>query len=143
MLSGEAAALSPALTGVAMGLQFNPLVAAVTSAAAAALVGYRTAPASRRWWALAVLLAGWVVGDGIRVAGSAGAGTEGAVAAAAWIVAGLAVGYLLPALAGAAIGRAVFHGTGWLAAGTVALLLTPAIWALSERVSVSMWGAVR
>ena len=141
MLSPDPAALGPALTGVAMGLQFNPLVAAVIAAVAAALVGYRGAPASRVWWAGCLLATGWVVGDGISVAAGVGPGPDGLMLGAAWIATGLVLGYLVPALVGAAVGRSVFHGTGWLAAAAVAVMLSPAIWALCGRASLALWAA--
>ena len=127
--------LGPVLAGAAMGLQFDPLTATVSAAVAAALVGYPSAPVSRRWAAAGVLLAGWAAGDGIRVAASVGAGSAALVYGAVWSLTGLSIGYLVPALAGATVGRSVFRGTGWLAAAAVALMLTPAVWALSERVS--------
>jgi hypothetical protein len=134
MLTGQLSALNPALAGLAMGLQFDPLAATVSAAASAALVGYSGAPPSRRAWAAGVLLAGWVVGDGINAA---------LVYGTVWSLTGLGIGYLLPALAGAAVGRMVFRGTGWLAAAAVALMLTPAVWALSERVSGAVWVVAR
>jgi hypothetical protein len=143
MLTGQLSALNPALAGLAMGLQFDPLAATVSAAASAALVGYSGAPPSRRAWAAGVLLAGWVVGDGIRVAGAVGAGNAALVYGTVWSLTGLGIGYLLPALAGAAVGRMVFRGTGWLAAAAVALMLTPAVWALSERVSGAVWVVAR
>lgn len=126
-----------------MGLQFNIITATVSAVLAAALAGYPGAPKPRVWWSGVVLLAGWAVGDGIRVAGSVGSGSRAAAYGVVWALAGLAVGYVLPALAGAAVGRAVFRGTGWLAASAVALMLTPAVWALSERLSGLAWAAVR
>ena len=143
MLTGPLSALNPALAGAAMGLQFDPLTATVSAVLAAALVGYASAPPSRRWLAAGVLLAGWAVGDGIRVAGGVGSGSAALIYGTVWSLAGLGVGYLLPALAGAAVGRAVFHGTGWLAAAAVALMVTPAVWVLSERVSGALWLVAR
>ncbi len=135
--------LAPVLAGAAMGLQFDPLTATVSAALAAALVGYPSAPVSRRWLAAGVLLIGWAAGDGIRVAASVGGGSAALVYGTVWSLTGLGVGYLLPALAGAAVGRSVFHGTGWLAAAAVTLMLTPAVWALSERVSAALWVVAR
>ena len=143
MLTGPLSALNPALAGAAMGLQFDPLTATVSAAVAAALVGYPRAPSSRRLWAAAALLAGWAVGDGIRVAGGVGSGGAALVYGTMWSLTGLGVGYLLPALAGAAVGRAVFHGTGWLTAAAVTLMVTPAVWVLAERVSGAVWAVAR
>lgn len=122
MLSG-ATTLGYIVTGVATGLQFNPLSAAVSSTIAAALVGYKRAPRSRVWWAAGVVLVGWAVGDGIRLAGA----TAEPGYLLAWALAGIAVGYTLPTLAGAYVGRQVHRGTGWLSAGTVALMVVPAM----------------
>jgi hypothetical protein len=115
--------LGSAVTGVATGLQFNPLAAAVSCAVAAALVGYKRAPRSRPLWAAGVVLAGWAVGDGIRLAGA----TASIGYLVAWAIAGIAVGYVLPTLAGAYVGRQVHRGTGWLSAGAIALMVVPAV----------------
>jgi hypothetical protein len=143
VLTGPLSALSPALTGAAMGLQFDPLTAAVSAAVSAALVGYPTARVSRRWAAAGVLAAGWAVGDGIRIAASVGTGGAALVYGTVWAVTGFGIGYLAPTLAGATVGRSVFRGTGWLAAAAVAQTLTPAVWALSGRVSLALWAVAR
>jgi len=122
VLSG-ATTLSSTLAGLAAGLQFNPLSAAIAAAVAAALVGYKRAPRTRIWSSAAILVVGWAAGDGIRLAGATG--TAGYLIA--WAVAGLAVGYALPAAAGAYIGRQVHKGTGWLSAGAVAVMVVPAL----------------
>jgi hypothetical protein len=113
--------------GVASGFLFHPIYAAVAAALAAGLAGYRGAPRSRPWWATAVVVVGWVLGDGIRIAGSPGTNVELAV----WACTGLAIGYALPAYAGAYIGRQVHKGTGYLSAGVVALMLVSAFSALA------------
>jgi hypothetical protein len=77
--------------------------------------------------AAAVVLVGWALGDGIRIAGSPGTTLE----LAAWAVTGLAVGYALPAYAGAYVGRQVHKGTGYLSAGVVAIMLVSAFSALA------------
>lgn len=139
MLSGTGSLFGSLVTGVATGLQFNPLAAAVSAPIAAALFGYRRAPRSRMWWSAAVLLAGWAVGDGIRLAGS-GAPPAFLVA---WAVTGLAFGYALPGVAGAYVGRQVHCGTGWLSAGAVALMLVPALSVLADAISGGLWRVVR
>jgi hypothetical protein len=78
------------------------------------------------------------VGDGIRVAGAAWSPAY----LAAWAFTGLAFGYLLPAFAGAYVGRLVHRGTGWLAAGAVALMLVPALSALGDVLSTGLWRAI-
>ena len=127
MLSG-ATVLIGILTGVAAGLQFNPLFAAVTAALAAALSGFRRAPRTRVWISAVVVVAGWVVGDGIRIAATSGATAY----LAAWALTGLAVGYGLPAFAGAYVGRQVHKGTGYLSAAAVAVMLVGALSVLSD-----------
>jgi hypothetical protein len=131
VLTSAGSLLGSIIAGVAAGLQFDPLTAAVASVLAAALFGYARAPRSRMWWSAGVLLVGWAVGDGIRVAGSNAA--PGYLAA--WAVAGLAFGYVLPAVSGAYIGRLVYRGTGWLAAGAVALMLAPALSVVGDTLS--------
>jgi hypothetical protein len=138
VLSGATGALGQVLAGIATGLQFNPLSSAISAALAAALSGYRRAPRSRAWWSAAVLLAGWTLGDGIRLAGSSASWPY----LLAWALAGLAFGYALPAFAGAYIGRLVHWGTGWLAAGAVALMLVPALSTLADVLSSALWRVI-
>jgi hypothetical protein len=130
--------LSDIAAGAALGLRFAPLYAAVTAAFAAALAGYRRAPRSRLWWAAAVVIAGWVAGDGIRIAGS----SAHVSTLVAWAVAGLALGYALPALAGAYVGRQVHKGTGYLSAAVVALLFVSALSALAGPIADALMRAV-
>lgn len=124
--------VTQALHGVALGLQFDPYVAGVTAVIAAALSGYPKAPGSRVLWSALVVVAGWAVGDGIRILG---APSPGSMYSIAWGATALLVGYALPAWAGAQVGRRVVHGTGWLAAGAVALMLTPAVSVLADSLS--------
>lgn len=123
--------------GALLGVQYNPLVAVITAALAAALWGYPKVPRDRRWWAALVLALGWLAGDGLRVlarardyyegaAGYANAGLpvwSGWTNLAVWAVVSLALGYIAPALVGGAVGRRVTHGTGWLAAAAIATAL--------------------
>lgn len=127
--------------GVALAVQYNPLFAAGAAALAAALMGFRKAKRERREWAAIALAAGWVVGDGLRILARArdyydgiaafrAAGTPlwpGWTTLGIWALGSLALGYVVPALVGAAVGRRVTHGTGWLAAGALASALTLAI----------------
>jgi len=138
VLSG-ATVLSRVLAGVAAGFQFHPVFAAVFSAAAAGLAGYRKAPRARVWWAVAVVLAGWLLGDGIRVAGSSGEPTYLIV----WALAGLAVGYVVPALLGAYVGRQVHRGTGYLSAAAIAIMLVGALSALADPIATALMGVAR
>jgi len=118
-----------------MGLQFNPLAAAATSALAAAISGYKRAPRGTPWWSAAIVLSGWAVGDGIRLAGA----SQLPAYVAAWAVVGLLFGYVAPAVLGAYVGRRVHLGTGWLAAAAVALMLAPALSVLGGALSTALW----
>ncbi|MHB1019775.1 MAG: hypothetical protein ACYC1R_06150 [Coriobacteriia bacterium] len=129
------------LEGLRFGIAYNPLASAIAAAIAAGISGYPRAPRERRVEALGLVVFGWLVGDGLRILGHArdlydgvaGAALAGApewtgwVFVAAWAVVSLGVGYVLPMLVGASVGRRVTHGTGWLAAAGVALALTVAI----------------
>jgi hypothetical protein len=125
-----ASILRSLLLGLADGLQFNPLAAVLGSAVAAAFVGSTKRRHHRLWVTFLAVGLAWCVGDGTRVifaaAGRAGAST-GWPAFAMWAVAGLAVGYVLPTLAGAYVGRHVTHGTGWLSAIAVAAMVAGAL----------------
>jgi hypothetical protein len=134
-----ATALGQLATGVASGLQFNPIAAAVAATLAAALSGYRRAPRSRLWWSAGVLLAGWAAGDGLRIAGSSSAPLH----LAAWAIVGLAIGYVVPAVLGAYVGRQVHRGTGYLSAGAVALMLVPALSAVVDPIATALMRTVR
>lgn len=126
MLSGPA---SWVLRGAAFGLQFNPLASAVGSAGAAALVGYPSAPRSRWLWAILLLTGAWVIGDAMNVVFDLGRGpsVDVLVVVTAFVLISFGVGYLVPTLAGAYVGRHVTHGTGWLSAIVVAGLVAVAV----------------
>lgn len=117
--------------GLGLGLQFNPVTSFVGALAAAVLVGYPKAPASRRPLAVAVLAAAWLLGDGVRIGSSLVAAPPTLAldwaALALWAAVGAAVGYALPAAAGALVGRRVTRGTGWLSAGAVAAAVAGAL----------------
>jgi hypothetical protein len=123
--------------GLLLGIQFNPLASVAGAALAAGLA------TARRMWAAALVLAGaWALGDGMLLLSrgtdaladsgivTGGAGAQWTVLAL-WGVAGFAIGYALPAWAGAFVGRRVTHGTGWLAAGAVAVTASAALSMLS------------
>jgi hypothetical protein len=139
VLSGTASPLTQIVVGVATGLQFSPIAAAVTCVLAAGVSGYPSAPRSRLWWSAAIVLAGWAAGDGVRIAGS----SAGPTVLAAWAVSGLALGYVAPTWLGAYVGRLVHRGTGWLSAGAVALTLVPALSLLGDAISGGLWRLVR
>ena len=127
--------------GLLFSLQYNPLWAALGAGLAAALVGFPKAKRDRRQWAALVLLAAWLVGDGLRILARArdyfdssaaytAAGLpvwQGWVMLGAWALGSLALGYAVPAIVGAMVGRRVTHGTGWLAAAAIASALTLAV----------------
>jgi hypothetical protein len=127
--------LAAVAEGAQLAVQYHPLAAVVTAAAAAAVSGYPRAPRERRHWTEFLVAIGWLVGDGLRVLGHArdlydAAGPSGWsvwLVLAIWALGSLGVGYVLPVLAGTAVGRRVTHGTGWLAAAGVAGGLSVAI----------------
>ncbi|MBN2247880.1 MAG: hypothetical protein JW733_04195 [Coriobacteriia bacterium] len=135
------AALSALLQGLRFGVAYNPLAAAIAAAIAAGISGYPRAPRERRVEALGVVALGWLVGDGLRILGHArdlydgvsitalGGAPEwaGWVFVGTWAFVSLGIGYVVPMLVGATVGRRVTHGTGWLAAMGVALALTVTI----------------
>lgn len=124
--------------GAALGLRFAPVYAAVTAVIAAALAGYRKAPRSRAWLAAIVVVAGWVAGEGIRIAGA----SLPMPTLVLWATAGLAFGYALPALGGAYVGRQVHKGTGYLSAAVVALMFVSAFSAVAGPIADALMRAV-
>jgi hypothetical protein len=122
------------MAGVAAGLAFNPVAAAFAAATAAGLSGYRRAPHWRVWASAGVLVAGFAVGDGLRIV-AAGGDTLRIVVASAMA---LAIGYVLPAVAGAYVGRQVHKGTGYLSAIVVALTLVGALYALVHPIAAAI-----
>jgi hypothetical protein len=133
------------LVGVSLGVSFNPVTALLGSAGAAAVGALGVRRGERTPWWIAVAVAAWVLGDGVAIAAQAAALAGGAapllgVAApawaswtlvASWAASGLALGYLVPAALGLAVGRRVTFGTGWLAAAAVAGTLCLAFVAIS------------
>lgn len=140
-MSGLDAFFGALASGLRFGVAYNPLTAAVASGSAAALAGRPLGRARREAEAVGAVVAGWLLGDGLRVLGRArdlhdgvavralGGAPEwaGWAFVASWAVVSLVVGYAAPAAAGAAVGRRVTRGTGWLAAAAVAVALTLAI----------------
>jgi hypothetical protein len=134
-------ALGALLQGVRFGLEYNPLVAVIAVAVSAALAGRPRLRSSRHAEAAGIVAVGWLTGDGLRILGHARDLHDGLASAAlagtpewagwlflgAWALVSLVIGYLGPALVGAAVGRRVTHGTGWLAAAGVGVALTVAI----------------
>lgn len=128
-----------ARAGALLGAAFNPLTSLVVSTVAAALI------ATGRGWkratiAAAVLMGGWLIGDGWmvieRVRGLAERSESlvastpawaSWVAVSIWIALGLGIGYLVPLFAGAYAGRRVTWGTGWLTAATLAAGVSAAL----------------
>ncbi len=119
--------------GVRLGLQFNPVFAVIGAALAAGLLGYRTSPRERGFWAGAAIMVAWLVGDGLLILARARDAYDGVAQVAGsrvwatvlllalWALVSVTVGYLLPAWAGVTVGRRVTHGTGWLAAMAIAV----------------------
>jgi hypothetical protein len=126
----EVAPLAALAAGIAFGLSFNPLTSVIATSIAAFDSGTTRASAAALWRSAAVLVVGWLVGDGFRamawardaLASDGGATAQVLVlAAVTWAVVGLAVGYVLPAATGVFVGRRVTFGTGRLAAASVAV----------------------
>ncbi len=141
------ALLAPVVGGLALGVAFNPAASLVGAPIAAALAGSPRAANGRFAWAAAAAVAAWLLGDGFRVmarlqdtlAGRPVAGpSSGLVLLAAWALAGLALGYLLPAALGAYVGRQVVRGTGWLSAAFVAGLASTALASLASPAAGSL-----
>jgi len=141
VLADAASVITALRDGVLLGIQFNPLFAVVTAALAAAAWGYPKARRDRRWQGVLVIAVGWLAGDGLRILARArdyldasatyvAAGLPvwpGWTNLAVWAFVSLVVGYAAPAVVGGSVGRRVTHGTGWLAAGAMAVALTLAI----------------
>jgi hypothetical protein len=130
--------LADIAAGAALGLRFHLVFAAITVALAAALAGYRKAPRSRSWLAAGVVLAGWAAGDGVRIAGS----SAGIAVLVPWALAALAIGYALPAAAGAYVGRQVHRGTGYLSAAVVALMFVSTLSAVAGPIADALMRSV-
>jgi len=145
----ELASLATALLGgVRSGLHPNPLFGLIAAGLAAAFLGARKRSHDRELWGWAVLIVGWLVGDGLWVLGRARDVYDGVtrlldvsqpmwaewVTLAAWALVSFAVGYLVPALLGKTVGRRVTHGTGWLAAASVAVMSSFALTTLLAQV---------
>jgi len=128
--------------GLVLAGAYNVVFATVFAALAAALCARAGRPA-RTTAGVFVLLGGWLVGDGMRVIASArdlfdGVGAllptappwANVVALVVWAVASFALGYALPAWAGAFVGRRVTWGTGWIAAIAVSASCSAAVHAI-------------
>ncbi|MBU4557502.1 MAG: hypothetical protein KJ747_11605 [Actinobacteria bacterium] len=95
-------------------------------------------------WGISALVSAWLIGDGMRIIARArdvydsyahlispDETTAAAYTALAlWALLGILIGYVFPAWAGAFVGRRVAHGTGWLAAGSVAVGVSLAVYTL-------------
>ena len=131
-------ALIGTVDGLALGLHFNPIAAAVGVVVAAALAGYPGASRARVAWAWLVLAAAWAIGDGIRVVGALTAESRYRpvyLAVVMWSLVGFALGYALPAVSGILVGRRVTRGTGWLSAVAVALTVSLALAVIAPRLA--------
>ncbi|MCE5204253.1 MAG: hypothetical protein ABFC80_06355 [Coriobacteriales bacterium] len=132
-----AAVVDAIADGARLGMQFNPVFATVGAAVAAAVVGYPKAHDERRFSAGVVIAIAWLAGDGLRVIARARDAADGIGALhgaalgwltlLAWGITGLALGYIAPMLAGAAVGRRVTFGTGWLTSATISVAVSLAL----------------
>jgi hypothetical protein len=120
------------LTGAVTGMNFHPLASIAALVVSGALMGSTRATRVRVAAGFFALLAAWTAADG-SVAYLYARQTQLAGEAvpwlflAVWIAVGLAAGYLLPALAGRAVGVRVTHGTGWMSAIGVSVMLSLAL----------------
>jgi hypothetical protein len=128
------------LTGLALGLSFNPVVSAIGASAAAGVYGFPTAHRDSRAWWLAIVAIAWLLGDGFRIMArvrdavdlTPASAMHGPAASAlwtalwVWAVSGLLLGYVTPAAVGSVVGRRVVRGTGWLSAIAVAAAVSVA-----------------
>jgi hypothetical protein len=140
---------SAGVTGMALGIAFNPIASLIGAPVAAGLTGYPRAPRSRLAWAGAFLLLAWMLGDGFRVMARVRDAVDigvpvhsGAMVPytmlGVWAIAGLLLGYVLPAVLGAYVGRCVVRGTGWLSAIAVAAMFSGVLAALGAPVSAAL-----
>lgn len=119
------------MAGLRLAAEYNPVFAGIFAAVAAALCARQGRP-GRMAFGVALLVVGWLVGDGLQVISLArdllgGAGAllpdlsllANWAALAVWAVAGAGIAYAAPAWAGAYVGWHVTFGTGWLAAAAV------------------------
>jgi hypothetical protein len=138
--------------GFALGVSFNPFTSVAGASLAAALYGSPKAHRDRRLWWLAVVLLAWLLGDGFRVMARVrdavdllpapelhgGAASAQWTALAVWAIAGLLIGYVLPAALGSYVGHRVTHGTGWLSAIAVAATVSVALSVLAPPLSEAL-----
>lgn len=141
-MSGVADLALALVQGGRLALEFNPAAAVVAAGAAGLIAGTPRASKRHTWWAAAVVLGCWTLGDGPAVAGLLSS-IAGSVAATAgpvmqlvgWAVGGLCLGYLAPAIVGVSVGRRVVFGTarfaGAVTGSTIALTISALAGALS------------
>jgi len=135
------------LIGASLAAAYNPVLGALTAALTAALWA-KPGIRRRETAGYVVLAAGWLLGDGMRVIAAARDLSEhadsllpeasratSAMALVVWGLGGLALGYALPAWAGAFVGQRVTWGTGWIAAIAVSLSVSAAIYAIVSALS--------
>lgn len=135
--------------GARLAVAYNPVLAVIGAALAAALLAPRAVSFDRKVWGASTLVITWLVGDGMRVIARGRDVYDGFAhliapdetaavaytALAIWALLGMALGYALPTWAGAFVGRRVTHGTGWLAAASVAVAASLALSTLASVIS--------
>jgi hypothetical protein len=133
------------LAGLPLALAYNPLTAVIAAPVAAGLGGVKNPSHGRMVWAVSVGGFAWLFGDGLRALARARDAFDGASAVAPawpqyttiaiWALGTLLVGYVFPVWAGVFVGRRVTHGTGWVAAVSIAAGVSVALSALLGKVA--------
>lgn len=121
-------ALSAVAAGIPLAFAYNPLTSAIAAPLAAGLLGAKRISQRRAAWGISVAGFAWLFGDGLRaLARARDAFDVGAAVTwpayttiAIWAAGTLLLGYVLPLWAGTFVGRRVTHGTGWVAAASIA-----------------------
>ncbi|MHB9004300.1 MAG: hypothetical protein ACYC6C_09600 [Coriobacteriia bacterium] len=121
-------AVNAVAAGIPLAFAYNPLASAMAAPLAAGLLGVKRASQGRAAWGISIAGFAWLFGDGLRALARARDAFDAAPAVAwpsyttigVWAVGTLLLGYVLPLWAGTFVGRRVTHGTGWIAAASIA-----------------------
>ncbi|PKQ09978.1 MAG: hypothetical protein CVT69_02115 [Actinobacteria bacterium HGW-Actinobacteria-9] len=121
-------AVNAVAAGIPLAFAYNPLASIAAAPIAAGLLGVKRASSRRVAWGVSVAGFAWLFGDGLRALARARDAFDAAAAITwptyttigVWAIGTLLLGYVLPLWAGAFVGRRVTHGTGWVAAASIA-----------------------